>query len=196
MTESVADDRGDQPPSYVSYEEFGRRFLEYAASADRIAGAFGQLTGAAFDFGPIGAGPGKLAKVSAQVQLGEPTLTREVGQYIEFELRIPLQVDLTLDLAVDRHRYEVDGYVRVHLTVRTAEPLRVIIDIAEPRSGDVRINVDTDTKRGQLVRIVAGVDHEIRRFVARYIAREIRKPHIAAARDIDVAARLDAAWKL
>ncbi|MGY2061716.1 hypothetical protein ACW9HQ_43155, partial [Nocardia gipuzkoensis] len=152
MTESVADDPGEQPPTYVSYEEFGRRFLEYAASADRIAGAFGQLTGAAFDFGPIGAGPGKLAKVSAQVQLGEPTLTREVGRYIEFDLRIPLQVDLTLDLAVDRHRYEVDGYVKIHLTVRTAEPLRVIIDIAEPRSGDVHINVDTDTKRGQLVR--------------------------------------------
>ncbi|MFI5778007.1 hypothetical protein [Nocardia sp. NPDC051570] len=204
MTESATGQRGpvqaeegaQPPPSYISYEEFGRHFLEYAASTERIVGAFGQLTGAAFDFGPIGAGPGKLAKVSAQVQLGQPTLSREVGRHIEFDLKIPLSVDLTLDLAVDRHRYEVDGYVRVHLTVRTAEPLRVIIDIAEPRAGDVRINVDTDTRRGQLVRIVAGVDHEIRRFVARYIAKEIRKPHIAAARDIDVAGRLDAAWKL
>ncbi|MCM6777067.1 hypothetical protein NDR87_26620 [Nocardia sp. CDC159] len=204
MTESEAGQRGradapdaeQHPPSYISYEEFGRRFLEYAASEQRIAGAFNQLTGTAFDFGPIGAGPGKLAKVSAQVQLGEPRLTRQLGTHIEFDLAIPLSLDMTLDLAVDKHRYEVEGHVRIHLTVRTAEPLRVIIDIAEPRPGDVRIDVDTDTKRGQLVRIVAGVDHEIRRFVARYIAREIRKPHIAAARDIDVATRLDAAWKL
>ncbi|MBF6330889.1 hypothetical protein IU452_20525 [Nocardia transvalensis] len=189
-------DAREQSPSFISYEEFGRRFLEYAASEQRVAGAFTQLTGTAFDFGPIGAGPGRLAKVSAQVQLGEPTLVRELGKHITFELVIPLSVELTLDLALDKHRYEVDGNVHLHLTVRTAEPLRVIIDIAEPRSGDVRINVATDTRRAELVRVLAGVDHEIRRFVARYIAKEIRKPHIAAVRDIDVAARLDAAWKI
>ncbi|WP_280268525.1 hypothetical protein [Nocardia wallacei] len=201
MSENSVVQRGavvtdEAPTPYISYEEFGRRFLEYAASEQRISGAFAQLTGAAFDFGPIGVGPGRLAKVSAQVQLGEPRLLREVRHHVDFDLAIPLAVDLLLDLAVDRHRFEVDGYVHLHLTVRTAEPLRVIIDIAEPRSGDVRINVATATKRGQLLRILASVDHEIRRFVARYIAKEIRKPHIAAVRDIDVAARLDAAWKI
>ncbi|WP_062986314.1 hypothetical protein [Nocardia anaemiae] len=182
--------------AYIGYEEFGRRFLEYAASEQRISGAFAQLTGAAFDFGPIGVGPAKLAKVAAQVQLGEPKLQRFVDEVISFELVIPLDVDLLLDLAVDRHRFHIDGNIHLHLTVRTAEPLRVIIDIAEPRPSDVRINVAIATKRGQLLRILASVDHEIRRFVARYLATEIRKPHIAAVRDIDVAARLDAAWKL
>src|SRR5690242_15267438 len=56
--------------AYIGYEEFGRRFLEYAASEQRITGAFAQLAGAAFDFGPIGVGPAKLAKVAAQVRLG------------------------------------------------------------------------------------------------------------------------------
>jgi hypothetical protein len=31
--------------------------------------------------------------------------------------------------------------------------------------------------------------------VARYVTREIDKPHIRKARDIDVAARIDGAWK-
>lgn len=187
---------GDGDMSYIGYEEFGRRFLEYAASEQRISEAFAQLTGAAFDFGPIGVGPARLAKVRAQVQLGEPKLQRYVDEVISFELIIPLDVDLLLDLAVDRHRFHVDGNIHLHLTVHTAEPLRVIIDIAEPRPSDVRVNVATATKRGQLLRILASVDHEIRRFIARYIATEIRKPHIAAVRDIDVASRLDAAWKL
>ncbi len=181
---------------YISYEEFGRRFLEYAASPARIAGAFSRLTGAAFDFGPIGVGPGRLAKVSAQVRLGEPVLVRNLGEEITFELIIPLKVDLLLDLTVDRHRFDVDGAVRVHLIVRTAEPLRVIIDIAEPRPSDVRVNVAAATRRGRLLRLLASVDHEIRRFIARYVAREIRKPHIAAVREIDVATRLDAAWRI
>ncbi|MEU7764395.1 hypothetical protein AB0B25_04650 [Nocardia sp. NPDC049190] len=180
----------------ISYEEFGRRFLAYAASEERIAGAFGQLTGTAFDFGPIGVGPGRLAKVTARVQLGEPLLRRRIGEAISFELVIPLDVELLLDLAVDRHRFHVEGAVHLHLTVRTAAPLRVVIDISEPRPADVRVNVAAATRRGQLLRGLISVDHEIRRFVARYIATEIRKPHIAAARDIDVARRLDEAWKL
>ncbi|WP_280412230.1 hypothetical protein [Nocardia asiatica] len=180
----------------ISYAEFGRRFLEYAASEERISGVFDQLTGTAFDFGPIGVGPARLAKVTAEVQLGAARLRRHGDETIAFELIIPLDLDLLLDLAVDRHRFHAEGTVHLHLTVRTAAPLRVVIDIAEPRPGDVRVDVAAATKRGQLVRILASVDHEIRRFVARYVSAEIRKPHIAAVRDIDVARRLDEAWKL
>ncbi|WP_433665497.1 hypothetical protein ACQPW1_42735 [Nocardia sp. CA-128927] len=180
----------------MSYEDFGRHFFEYAASEQRILGAFDQLTGAAFDFGPIGVGPGRLAKASAQVLLGQAEVRRDIDEVISFALKIPLSVDMLIDLALDKHRFEVDGHIHLHLTVRAAAPLRVVIDIATPRSSDVRINVATDTMRGQLLRIFASVDHEIRRFVARYIAKEIEKPHIAAARDINVAKRLDEAWKL
>ncbi|MFD8249825.1 hypothetical protein [Nocardia sp. NPDC059691] len=185
-----------EPDDSISYADFGRRFLEYAASEARIAGAFDQLTGSAFDFGPIGVGPGRLAKVTAQVRLGSSRLSRRDDETITFELIILLEVDLLLHLAVDRHRFHVQGTVHLHLTVRTAAPLRVVIDIAEPRSADVHVDVAAATRRGQLLRVLAGVDHEIRRFVARYISAEIRKPHIAAVRDIDVAQRLDEAWKL
>ncbi|WP_249644618.1 hypothetical protein [Nocardia sputi] len=184
------------PGDSISYAEFGRRFLEYAASEERIAGGFDQLTGTAFDLGPIGVGPARLAKVTARVHLGQARLRRHDDETISFEMIIPLDIDLLLDLALDRHRFHVEGTVHLHLTVRTAAPLRVVIDIAEPLPGDVRVDVAAATKRAQLLRTLAGVDHEIRRFVARYISTEIRKPHIAAVRDIDVARRLDEAWKL
>ncbi|WP_245717705.1 hypothetical protein [Nocardia jejuensis] len=181
---------------YITYEEFGRRFLEYAASPERIAGAFEKLTGEEFAFGPIGAGPGKIAKLSAAVRLGQPRLNREVQDNISFDLVIPLDVDLLIDLSVDRYPFHVDGTIHLHLTVRTAPPLRVLIEIDEPQPSNVRINVASASRRGELLRIIASVDHEIRRFVARYIAEEIRKPNIRAAIDIDVAGRLDAAWTL
>ncbi|MFI6040424.1 hypothetical protein ACIA8C_02255 [Nocardia sp. NPDC051321] len=200
--DSRSDGPQDAPPEatepipYISYEDFGRRFLEYAATEQRILGAFDQLTGAAFDFGPIGVGPGRLAKASAQVQLGQAEVRRDIDEVISFALKIPLSVDMLIDLALDKHRFEVDGHIHLHLIVRAAAPLRVVIDIATPRSSDVRINVAAGTIRGQLLRVLASVDQEIRRFVARYIAKEIQKPHIAAARDINVAKRLDEAWKL
>ncbi|MGW6422652.1 hypothetical protein ACWF82_08245 [Nocardia sp. NPDC055053] len=79
----------------------GSRTLRAADPEQRIPEAFGELTGAAFDFGPIGVGPGRLAKVTAQVELGQPRIT------------IPLHVDLVVDLAVDRSRFQVDGTVHL-----------------------------------------------------------------------------------
>ncbi len=178
----------------MSYEDFGRRFFEHAVTQERVAAAFTDLAGSAFDFGPIGAGPARLAKVSAHVLLGTPTLNREEAAVISFELVIPVEVDLSIDLAVDKHRFSVDGAVHLRLTARAAEPLRVIIDVDEPKRRDVKINVSSESLRGALFRIFASVDHEIKRFVARYIAREIDKPHIRRARDIDIAARIEAAW--
>lgn len=187
---------GDGSGRQLSYEEFGRRFLEYAVSEERVAGAFGKLTGAAFDVGPLRVGPAGLAKVVAHVRLGIPQVHRRLDEVITFELVLPLRVGMLVDLGIDRHRFEVDGTIHLHLTARTAEPLRVLIDIAEPRQRDVRVNVAAGTKRAQLLRVLVGVDHVIRRFVARYIATEIRKPHITAVLDIDVASRLDQAWRL
>lgn len=180
---------------YVTYEAFGRRFFDYAVSEERVAGAFRQLAGNAFDFGPIAAGPARLAKVSANVQLGEPILHREAAAIISFQLIIPLKLRLLIDLTVDKTRFDVAGHIHLRLAVRAAEPLRVIIDVDEPTIEDVVIDVASKTLRGSLIRIIADVDTEIKRFVSRYIAKEINKPHIAAAREIDVAARLDAAWR-
>ena len=71
----------------------------------------------------------------------------------------------------------------------------MIIDIEPPTSRDVTVDLKADGMRADLFGRLAGVDREIRRFVARYVTREIDKPHIRAARDIDVAARIDGAWK-
>ncbi|MCX5043874.1 hypothetical protein OG921_11925 [Aldersonia sp. NBC_00410] len=179
---------------YISYESFGRRFFELAVSPERVAAAFGQLAGSSFDFGPIGAGPGRLVKVSARVHVGSPTLVRDDGETISFDLSIPIRLHLLIDLSVDKQRFDVDGDVALRLTVRAAEPLRVLIDVDEPDVRDVHIDVRAETLRGSVLRALGSVDDEIKRFVARYIAKEIHKPHIEAARTIDVIDQIDRAW--
>ncbi|TSE01990.1 hypothetical protein FOS14_00950 [Skermania sp. ID1734] len=180
---------------YTSYEDFGRRFFEHAVTVERVSSSFDQIAGSKFDFGPIGVGPGKLAKVSAKVELGEPRLEREEKECITFELVVPLTIDLTIDLQLDKHRFDVSGEIYLHLTARAAEPLKLIIDVDEPSTRDVKIDVSPETFRGALVRIIASVDLEIKRFIAKYVAKEIRKPEIEKAREIDLAARIDAAWE-
>jgi len=88
----------------------------------------------------------------------------------------------------------VDGEISLRATARAAEPLLLILDVAKPRSTDISVHVASKSIRGEIVRIIGGVDAEIRRFIAAHVAGEIDSPESVKAKVIDVAERLDAAW--
>ena len=180
--------------NYMTYEEFGRRFFEVAVTEGRVGGAIGAIAGEGFEMGPMGQGPGKIAKVSARVRILDPHVTREVGESITFAIRIPLEIDMVVDVRIDRPKFMVFGEIALRATARAAEPLLLILDVEKPRPSDISIHVTSKSLRGEVLRIVAGVDAEIRRFIAAHVAREIDSPASSRAKIIDVADRLDAAW--
>jgi hypothetical protein len=183
-----------QNHDYLSYEEFGRRFFEVAVTPQRVAAAFADIAGSEFAMEPIAQGPGGIAKVSANVKIQEPRVTRRLEDTITFVIHIPLSIDLLLDLRLDKQRFAVSGDIALRATARAAEPLLIIVDVAKPRPSDITVNVSSSSIRGEVLRILAGVDGEIRRFVAAYVADEIDAPHSQAAQTIDVAHQLDTAW--
>ena len=183
-----------QNHDYVTYEEFGRRFFEVAVTPERVAAAFADIAGTEFAMEPIAQGPGKIAKVSAHVKIYEPRVTRRLGDSITFIIHSPLSIDLLLDLRLDKQRFVVSGDIALRATARAAEPLLLIVDVAKPRPSDITVNVSSKSFRGEVLRILAGVDGEIRRFIAQYVADEIDRPHSQAAQVIDVAHQLDQAW--
>lgn len=178
----------------LSYEEFGRRFFEVAVTPDRVAAALADVAGSEFAMEPIAQGPGGIAKVSAKVKIKEPRVTRKLGDLLTFVIHIPLSIDLLLDLRLDKQRFVVSGDIALRATARAAEPLLLIVDVAKPRPSDITVNVSSRSFRGEVLRILAGVDGEIRRFIAQYVADEIDSPHSQAAQVIDVAEQLDATW--
>ena len=183
-----------QNHDYLTYEEFGRRFFEVAVTPERVAAAFADIAGNEFAMEPIAQGPGGIAKVSAKVKIQEPRVTRRLGDTITFIIHIPLSIDLLLDLRLDKQRFLVSGDIALRATARAAEPLLLIVDVAKPRPSDITVNVSSKSLRGEVLRILAGVDGEIRRFIAQYVADEIDAPQSQAAQVIDVADRLDEAW--
>lgn len=179
---------------YVTYEEFGRRFYEIAVTEKRVGDAIGAIAGDEFEMGPMGQGPGKIAKVTAKVRVEEPKVTRANGELITFAIRIPLEIDMVIDLRIDKPKFMVFGEIALTATARAAEPLLLILDVQKPRPSDIEIHVTSKSLRAELLRIVAGVDAEIRRFIAAHVAGEIDSPESVKAKVIDVAERLDAAW--
>lgn len=183
-----------QSYDYVSYEDFGRRFFEVAVTEERVAAAFSAFAGDEFEMPPMGQGPGKIAKVSAKVKIKDPQVSRNVADTITFDIHIPLAIDLLVDLRLDKQRFLVDGDIALSATARAAEPLLLIVDVAKPRPSDISVHVESKSIRGEVLRIIAGVDGEIRRFIAQYVAEEIDSPQSQAAQVIDVAEQLDQTW--
>ena len=183
-----------QNHEYVTYEEFGRKFFEVAVTPERVAAAFADIAGSEFAMEPIAQGPGGIAKVSANVKIQDPRVTRRLGDTITFVIHIPLSIDLLLDLRLDKQRFAVSGDIALRATARAADPLLLIVDVTKPRPSDITVNVSSKSFRGEVVRILAGVDGEIRRFIAQYVADEIDAPQAQSAQVIDVVARLNEAW--
>ena len=179
---------------YLTYEEFGRKFFEVAVTEERVGAAIAEIAGDEFELGPIGQGPGKIAKVTAKVRIQEPRVTRSNGELITFAIRIPLEIDMVIDLRIDKPKFMVFGEISLSAVARAAEPLLLILDVQKPRPSDIAIHVTSKSLRAELLRIVAGVDAEIRRFIAAHVAGEIDSPASLKAKVIDVAERLDAAW--
>ncbi|HET9875406.1 MAG TPA: hypothetical protein VFQ37_06525 [Mycobacterium sp.] len=180
--------------NYLSYEEFGRQFFEVAVTEERVAGAFAAIAGDEFEMPPMRQGPGGIARVSAKVNVHQPQVTRNLDAAITFAIHIPLSIDLLVDLRLDKQRFTVSGDIALRATARAAEPLLLIIDVEKPRPSDITVLVSSKSIRGEVLRIIAGVDGEIRRFIAQYVADQIDSPQSQAAQHIDVAATIDVAW--
>lgn len=179
----------------ITYAEFGRRFFEHAVTEARIVAGLDGLTGEPIAFGPVGAGPGRMAQVSASGSVGPGSAQRLAGDEVRFRLSIPVDLDLEIDLGVDRHRFRAAVTVGLTIHARAADPLRVVITVPPPAAEDVHVDLKADGVRAQVLRRVAGIDREVSRFVARYVTRELDRPGVRAARDIDVADRIDGAWR-
>jgi hypothetical protein len=180
--------------TFVSYEEFGRQFFEQAVTEERVASAFAEIAGSQFEMGPMAQGPGGLAKVSARVKIQQPHVRRNLGETITFAVRIPLIIELVIDLWLDKQRFVVDGDIALRATARAAEPLLIVIDVAKPRPSDIAVHVTSKSVRGEILRIIAGVDGEIRRFIAAYVAEEVDSPASQQAKIINVADQVASAW--
>jgi hypothetical protein len=72
--------------------------------------------------------------------------------------------------------------------------LLIVIDVPKPRMRDISVDVASTTIRGELVRIIAGVDDEIKRFIARHVSDQIDDPQSEKAKVIDVEEQVGTSW--
>lgn len=179
----------------VSYEQWGRDFFAAAVSEERVLRAVDGLAGQPIELGPMGVGPGRIAKVRAHGAIGRATATPRIDDgLVSYRVELPVDLTFDLDLQVETQTFHAELVVPLVLTARALDGLRIWIELDPPDARDVRVQLQAGGLRASIVQKVADVEGELRRFVATYVAREAGKPHVARARLIDVSAAIDRAW--
>lgn len=171
------------------------RFMNLVLHKDRVMESINRVLGEEFRLGPIGAGPGrKVAKVTAVGTFGAAygaALTGVVG----FTVNLPVSVSFHLDLGVDMLRFDADLVLPLTLTMELVEPLTILWHITPPEPDAVIMHVASDSRRAAVLQKLTGLDGELRRFIVRFIDRELEKPHVQKAMRIDLVTVIDNAWE-
>ncbi|HWU33538.1 MAG TPA: hypothetical protein VN108_11735 [Marmoricola sp.] len=182
-------------PAAMAYEAFGEKFLREVLHLDRILQSVDRILGDDLRLGPIGAGPGrKMATLTAfgtfMPSYGE-TLP---GPLVAYKVYLPVDVTFEIDLHIDVHRFHAEVLVPLTIVLRLEEPLTVVWDLIEPREDELTVNIKSGARRSTVLQKMAGLDAELRRFLLRFVQKELDKPHVRKARRINVAEVIDVAW--
>src|SRR3546814_2085682 len=73
-------------------------------------------------------------------------------------------------------------------------PLTISWTIHPPVEEEVTLTLQADSRRSALLQKVAGIDAELRRFIVRFVGRELEKPHVRKAMRIELVGLIDNAW--
>jgi hypothetical protein len=188
-------DAATRPAQPIGYDEFGMRFMDLVLHRDRVMESINRVLGEEFELGPIGAGPGrKVAKVTANGTFGR-AYGEALPDVVGYEVNLPVSVTFHLDLGVDTMRFDAEVLLPLRLTMELVEPLTILWHIAPPSPDDVAIDVQSDNRRAAVLQKLTGLDGELRRFIVRFVDRELEKPHVQKAMRIDLVTVIDNAWE-
>lgn len=176
----------------IRYGQLGRNFVYSVVTPERVAATIAHVAGQAVDVGPMRAGPGDAATVTATGTIGGIE-ARVTSRYepLELEASIPIELSLHVRVAGTQHRYRGRVVVPLRLRVVATEPVVLTIDIAEVLPREIDVTLEAGGLPGRLLRRVGNIDTEVRRTVATVVNDRLSSPDGMAARRIDVLEEVD-----
>lgn len=177
----------------IDYAGWGERFFATAVTAERVLAGVNVLAGRPIDVGPLGVGPGRIAKVRATGRIGTATGERVGSEPVAFHVDLPVSLKFSIDLGMDKQNFDADITLPLVITAHARHDLAIELDVTPPPPAQVTVRLKAQGLRASLTSRAANVEGELRRFVAKYVARELEQPYVRAATLIDVGAAIDRA---
>jgi hypothetical protein len=182
----------------ISFDQFGRNFLREVVTADRVAATIASVVGERIEMGPMAAGPRDAAQASLRGKLADVDVSL-VGEgradALRFSALVRLECTLAVKAPVLNKRYRGVLTIPLMLDVRTASPLRIVIDVEPPAPADIGVELEAKDRSGRLIQILGNIDGEVRTRAAAEVARRVESPEARRHREIDVLAMVDDVWR-
>ncbi|MDQ6526171.1 hypothetical protein RB608_21310 [Nocardioides sp. LHD-245] len=179
----------------TTYEQFGVSWIHRVLHKERILRTVDQVLGDQIALGPIGAGPGRAFASVSFVGTYRPTTGELVpGELLTYAIDLPISVVFDLDLPLDRLTFNAEVVVPLVLEIHTEAPLRLRLELTTPSEDQIGLELKTDTRRGAMLRKVAGLDAELRRFLLKVLDTELTKAYVRKATHLDMEELIDEAW--
>jgi hypothetical protein len=178
----------------ISYEQFGVNFIANAITPERVGSTLKAVSGDVIEVGPMPVGPANAATVVAIGRIGEPEVVRGGFEPLEFTVTLPADVALDVKVAGANHHFDARLRIPLHLTIRTAEPLDVVIDVARVSAQHVDVDMRATGVRAKVIQRLGNAEVELRRHVARFVRDRVDDPAGQKARRIALLPLIDEAW--
>ncbi len=179
----------------ISYEQFGVNFVTQVVTPERVAATIARVAGSEVKAGPIAAGPGGAASVTAAGRIGEiKARVMFADTRLAFEATIPIALELNVRVAGATYRYKGTLTVPLHLSLRAVAPVTIAIDIDPISPGEVDVQLSADGVRAKVLQRLGNVDEEVRRTVAKIVTERLDSPEAKEVRNLDILGYVDKAW--
>ena len=106
-----------------------------------------------------------------------------------------LDCTLAVKAPVFDKRYRGTLTIPLLLHVRTASPVRLVIDVEPPSPPDIGVELESRDRSGRLIQVLGNIDGEVRTRTAAEVARRVEAPEARRHREIDVLAMVDDVWR-
>ena len=179
---------------YMSYEQFGVNFVRHAVTAERIKASITRTAGSDIVSGPSPVGPGGIATARSVGRMGEVRVVPEPGDLLAFRAVLPIDLDLDIKIGLMSNSFKGLVEVPLVMTVRTAQPLTIDIEITPVTGSDIEVDLRPVGTGADLVKRVGNIDSEVRAEVARIVNQKMNTDEARAERVIDVAALIAESW--
>ena len=180
----------------ITYEQLGVNFITHVVTPERVAATIAHVAGDEVRVGPMNAGPGGAASVTATGILGTVTATNAWrGGPLSFDATIPIDLALDVRLAGASHRYKGMLSIALRISLRALAPVTLAFDIDPVLPEDVGVKLSADGMRAKVLQRLGGIDDEVRRAVASTVTERLGSEAAQAVRMIDVLRYVGDAWK-
>ena len=184
---------------HISFDQFGRSFMREIVTADRVAATIASVVGDRIEVGPMAAGPRDAARATLRGRLAGVDVSRadkrDDGEAMRFSAVVRLDCTLAVKAPVLDKRYRGALTIPLLLDVRTALPLRLVIDVEPPSPPDIGVELESGDRSGRLIQVLGNIDGEVRARAAEEVARRVEAPEARRHREIDILAMVDDVWK-